>query len=466
MDDVYRFCDGEWEKSGIVMERGRGAAGSVRVGSKVYVMGGNVGGHGEQGDVKSWTDVYDFESEKWEELEDMPNGRDHFQCVVVGKEIVCPGGRDSGVNDFFNKNEERVDVLDTGKGTWRTLKSKVRTPRAGGMVGVLGGKVLFAGGEGSGKAYDLVEVLDVEKDEWSVGPSMNSPRHGTGTIMEKGRVVVAGGSGVQGEGNFAKTIEVLEESESDSSAPGSSPKPSGEVSSGENDSSGENEDPKATASEDDGDTSATGGEDGDSTSSSTPNPSSSSGSGRKCFPASAQVELQSGVKKDMSEIEIGDIVRVGSDLFSEVFFFTHRDADMQSAFVQIETANATRLKLSPSHYLYVNGQLTAARNVQVGDKIHVITSTSNIPQSTIISVTRRIERGLYNPHTLHGDIVVDGVRTSTFTEAVEPSIAKGLLSPLKWLYGGSRMIRMGSDLFNKLNDNVLKVFEQTVWANN
>jgi hypothetical protein len=42
--------------------------------------------------------------------------------------------------------------------------------------------------------------------------------------------------------------------------------------------------------------------------------------------------------------------------------------------------------------------------------------------------------GLYNPHTLTGQIVVDGVLASCYTRAVHPAIARLLLSPLAMLY--------------------------------
>ena len=46
----------------------------------------------------------------------------------------------------------------------------------------------------------------------------------------------------------------------------------------------------------------------------------------------------------------------------------------------------------------------------------------------------RRARGLYNPHTLHGDVVVDGVLTSTYTGVVHPALAHALLAPLRQLY--------------------------------
>lgn len=40
----------------------------------------------------------------------------------------------------------------------------------------------------------------------------------------------------------------------------------------------------------------------------------------------------------------------------------------------------------------------------------------------------------FNPQTLDGDILVDGIVTSTYTTAVAPRVARAVLSPLRLLY--------------------------------
>ena len=39
-------------------------------------------------------------------------------------------------------------------------------------------------------------------------------------------------------------------------------------------------------------------------------------------------------------------------------------------------------------------------------------------------VTRVVAEGLYNPQTMHGDIVVDGVLASVYTAAVAPALVR------------------------------------------
>ena len=58
---------------------------------------------------------------------------------------------------------------------------------------------------------------------------------------------------------------------------------------------------------------------------------------------------------------------------------------------------------------------------------------------TAIAAVRK--EGLHNPHTLQGDIVVDGVLTSTYTAAFSPTLAHIVLAPLRAMY------RAGVDIF-------------------
>lgn len=158
--------------------------------------------------------------------------------------------------------------------------------------------------------------------------------------------------------------------------------------------------------------------------------SSDSDSGAKCFPASASVTLESGEIKNIEDLALGDRVHVGSNRYSDVFAFTHKLSTVCSTFVQISSASGDSISLSPGHYLYVNGQLTPADEVSVGDLVEL----SSGRFSAVVAVRRLTLRGLFNPQTIEGSIVVNGIRASTYTTAVHPVTAHALLSPLRTLY--------------------------------
>jgi len=144
-----------------------------------------------------------------------------------------------------------------------------------------------------------------------------------------------------------------------------------------------------------------------------------------CFPGDAQVELQNGTEVTMSALKIGDSVRVGPSEFSEIYLFGHRDAGVKANFFKISTSTGKAIRLTGGHYLYVNGQLQTARAVKLGDMVS---------SGRVTAIDQVWADGLYNPHTMTGDIVVDGVLTSTYTESVAPSVAHGLLWPVRMLY--------------------------------
>lgn len=147
-----------------------------------------------------------------------------------------------------------------------------------------------------------------------------------------------------------------------------------------------------------------------------------------CFPGSATVELEGGVIKTMRQVQIGDRVRVGKNEYSPVFMFTHRQSSTVHAFVAIETESGASLRATKSHYIPVaDGHLVAAGALQTGD----IITLADGSQSAIASLKSVRDTGLYNPQTIHGNIVVNGVVASTFTRSVQPQLASALLAPFR-----------------------------------
>jgi hypothetical protein len=151
---------------------------------------------------------------------------------------------------------------------------------------------------------------------------------------------------------------------------------------------------------------------------------------KSCFPGRATAELESGRTVRMDELAVGDRVRVGAAEFSPVFLFTHKVGAVVNRFVRITIASGHAISATPGHYLYVNGELAAAATVKVGDMM----TLGSGALSPVAAVSVTTERGLFNPQTAHGDIVVDGVLSSTYTTAVSPKVAHSVLSPIRALY--------------------------------
>ena len=82
------------------------------------------------------------------------------------------------------------------------------------------------------------------------------------------------------------------------------------------------------------------------------------------------------------------------------------------------------MSLSPDHYVAANGDLVYAKDVAVGDALGYVDGGA-AKSGAVVSTTRVLKRGLYNPYTLSGTIVVDGVVASCHSSW----ILDGLLSP-------------------------------------
>ncbi len=110
--------------------------------------------------------------------------------------------------------------------------------------------------------------------------------------------------------------------------------------------------------------------------------------------------------------------------------FSHKLSAVRTEFVHIATANSRSVMLTPNHYLYVNSKLAVAGVVAVGDAL----TTAHGEPDTVIAVSTVWADGLYNPHTMHGDIVVDGIQTSTYTSDIDPTLAHAALWPVRLLH--------------------------------
>jgi len=163
--------------------------------------------------------------------------------------------------------------------------------------------------------------------------------------------------------------------------------------------------------------------DADDSSQDPSNPRTEADEGRlACFPAAAAVQLIDGRTKLMHELHIGDVVLAAPHTYSHVVAFTHRDSTAVTKFVQL-CGGGVCVEASASHYLYVSGRLVAADHVAVGD----VLARGDGVDVRVESVRWVVRRGVYNPQTESGQIVVNDVVASTYTRALHPRVAHLLL---------------------------------------
>lgn len=163
--------------------------------------------------------------------------------------------------------------------------------------------------------------------------------------------------------------------------------------------------------------------------------------GGACFPASALVEVAGGGEVRMELLKGGHEVRVavGDVVHSPVIAFSHRRRGGMREFVRIELEGGRALVVSEGHYVHADGRLVAAGVVRVGDVLETVGGDAKVAR-----IGNVVDEGLYAPHTAHGDIVVGGVRVSTYTRAVHPRLAHVLLAPVRWAVRAGMREPLGS----------------------
>lgn len=154
-----------------------------------------------------------------------------------------------------------------------------------------------------------------------------------------------------------------------------------------------------------------------------------------CFPADATVMLRGGVLTRMDQLTTGNDVLVRGGKFSKVLLFTHSSRWTRALFIELVTESQQVLSLTRGHYVYINGVLQRAENARIGDNVLVVRKDGvgfNTTQERVIKLGTKVRTGLYNPQTVAGDIVVNGILASCYTDAVHPIAAHSLLSPLRY----------------------------------
>lgn len=158
-----------------------------------------------------------------------------------------------------------------------------------------------------------------------------------------------------------------------------------------------------------------------------------------CFPADEPVQLHTGEYRQMRHLRTSDRVRTGlASRSSPIFMFSHLDDSVFARFLKLVfidlLGNEAALRVTPGHYIYIaqrppfrKPRLVAARDVKRGD--FLIAADGELRR--IERIERVVARGLYNPHSMDGNLVVSGVRVSCFTTALQPAAASAWLVALK-----------------------------------
>jgi len=168
---------------------------------------------------------------------------------------------------------------------------------------------------------------------------------------------------------------------------------------------------------------------------------------QSCFPARSTVQNNLGNSVRMLDVKHGTSVSVGQGEHSEVYFFGHKNSDVTARYVRIShSGDNSPLHISQGHYLYVNGKLSTAASVRTGDLL----SDADGYHLIVQKVDTVVERGVFAPTSLHGDLIVDGVHVSSYTDTIHPTLAHYLLAPIRIAYQAG--LKKSVEKFSLLHD--------------
>ena len=198
--ELYDPASGTWTPTGSLNHARRSHTATLLPDGKVLVAGGffDMPGTILGGNAISSAELYDPASGTWTMTGSLATPRyQHTATLLPNGKVLVAGG--SG-NPYGVGVPESTELYDSASGTW-TETGSLANGRAYHTATLLGnGKVLVAGGFGSvgSTNSDLAsaELYDPASETWSPTGSLATARiNHTATLLQSGKVLVAGGSG-------------------------------------------------------------------------------------------------------------------------------------------------------------------------------------------------------------------------------------------------------------------------------
>jgi N-acetylneuraminic acid mutarotase len=168
----------------------------VVVGDDIWFVGGYIGNHPGPGTTHVW--IYDTDDDTWSRGPDLPQARGAGAAALVGDTIYFTGGMDE--TRTIDENTTWALNLDEQSAGWQQLanlpngRNHVAAASLGGYLYVIGGQ---HGQEDGQAAQSEVDRYDPTTNTWTVMaplPTDAGKSHITeGTLVYDGRIVVIGG---------------------------------------------------------------------------------------------------------------------------------------------------------------------------------------------------------------------------------------------------------------------------------
>lgn len=162
-----------------------------------------------------------------------------------------------------------------------------------------------------------------------------------------------------------------------------------------------------------------------------------------CFTPESTALLESGVKKPLGEVAIGDRVLSmdtnGQPVYSEVILFMDRNLEQVETFVQLHTDGGAVLTVTPAHLITVWQPEQQKVDYVFADRVEelnyvLVMHEGELRPQRVLRVSSVRSRGVVAPLTREGTIVVNSVAASCYAVISSQSLAHWGLAPMRLWY--------------------------------
>ncbi len=166
----------------------RGAAALLTMPPHIYVLGG-----ASTSDALATCLSYDFSTDSWSMLPDLPTPRSHAAAMRLEDGTLIVAGGLSSLDSSRPLGDAWALPLNATE--WVPLAPMGRA-RGGCAYGTVFGHLICAGGEAGTDAVETVETFDPNTDTWTTQEDMPERRAGARGTVIGGRLYVPGGASV------------------------------------------------------------------------------------------------------------------------------------------------------------------------------------------------------------------------------------------------------------------------------
>ncbi|XP_013106943.1 protein hedgehog [Stomoxys calcitrans] len=160
-----------------------------------------------------------------------------------------------------------------------------------------------------------------------------------------------------------------------------------------------------------------------------------------CFTKDSTVLTETGERKAMTDLSIGDRVlsinEQGQAIYSEIILFLDRNLQESQEFVQLTTESGAVLTVTPGHLVMIwnreksLNEYVFADRVQEDDQVFVHDSTGAIRPQRVVELRAVLKNGFVAPLTKEGTIVVNSVAASCYAIINSQSLAHWTYAPMR-----------------------------------